>query len=153
MKKSNLKKKVLSSKNKIRFSEWATTQLLFFLFCAIAIIFSYWAYVSKISVVSVAEGEVIPSGQIKTVQHLEGGIIDKILVREGQHVNKGDPLMILESTASQADVNEIQGRLDLQTIKIIRLKAEIEEKILPEYNNYYSLNYSEEIPTKKVVNS
>ena len=137
-------KKLYSKKNKFYFKEWASTQLLFLFFCGIIIAVGYWAYVSKISVVSVADGEVVPSGQIKTVQHLEGGIIKKILVQEGQRVTKGEKLMILESTSSQADVNEVQSRIDLLTIKNIRLKAEINNEILPQYSNYYSLKYPNE---------
>ena len=138
-------KKPFSKKSKFYFKEWASTQLLFIFFCAIIITVCYWAYVSKISVVSVAEGEVVPSGQIKTVQHLEGGIIKEILVQEGQRVKKDEKLMILESTSSQADVNEVQTRIDLLTIKTIRLKAEIDDQILPNYSNYYSLKYPNEV--------
>ena len=137
--------KPFSKKSKFYFTEWASTQLLFLFFCAIIIAVCYWAYVSKISVVSVAEGEVVPSGQIKTVQHLEGGIIKEILVQEGQRVKKDEKIMILESTSSQADVNEVQTRIDLLTIKTIRLKAEIKDLTLPNYSKYYSLNYSNEV--------
>jgi len=132
-------------KSKFYFSEWASTQLLFLVFCGIIVAVCYWAYVSKIAVVSVAEGEVVPSGQIKTVQHLEGGIIKAILVQEGQRVKKDEKLMILESTSSQADVNEVQTRIDSLTIKTIRLEAEIDDLVLPKYSNYYSLNYSNEV--------
>ena len=138
-------KKLYAKKNKFYFKEWASTQLLFLFFCGIIMAVGYWAYVSKISVVSVAEGEVVPSGQIKTVQHLEGGIIKEILVIEGQRVTKSEKLMILESTSSQADVNEVQSRIDLLTIKTIRLKAEIDHEILPQYSNYYSLKYPDQI--------
>jgi adhesin transport system membrane fusion protein len=137
--------KPFSKKSKFSFSEWASTQLLFLVFCCIIVVVCYWAYVSKIAVVSVAEGEVIPSGQIKTIQHLEGGIIKEILVQEGQRVKKDEKIMILESTSSQVDVNEVQTRIDLLTIKTIRLKAEIDNLILPKYSNYYSLNYSNEV--------
>ena len=137
--------KNFSKKIKFNFNEWASTQLFFLFFCSIVVAICYWAYVSKISVVSVAEGEVVPSGQVKTVQHLEGGIIKKILINEGQRVKKNEKLMILESISSQADVNEVQARIDLLNIKIIRLKAEIDKQILPNYSNYYSLNYSNEV--------
>ena len=137
--------KFFLKKNKFYFKEWASTQLLFIFFCAIIIVACYWAYISKISVVSVADGEVVPSGQIKTVQHLEGGIIKQILVQEGQRVNKDEKLMILESTSSQADVNEVQARIDLLTIKALRLQAEIKNKIMPDYSNYLSINYPNEV--------
>ena len=137
--------KYLSKKNKFSFKEWASTQLFFIFFCLIIIFFSYWAYVSKISVVSVAEGEVVPTGQIKTVQHLEGGIIKTILVQEGQRVDKNEELMILESTSTKADVDEVQTRIDLLSIKIIRLQAEIKNELLPNYSNYYSTKYPSQI--------
>ena len=137
--------KSFSNKSKFNFKEWANTQLFFLFFCGIIIVICYWAYISKISVVSVAEGEVVPSGQIRTVQHLEGGIINKILIHEGQRVKKNEKLMILESISNQADVNELQARIDLLSIKTIRLEAEIDKQILPNYSNYYSLNYSNEV--------
>ncbi len=135
-------KQVQNKENKFNFKEWANTQFLFFLLCAIILIVGYWAYISKISIVSVADGEVVPSGQIKTVQHLEGGIIKSILIQEGEKVEKGQTLMILESIATQAEVNEVQTRIDLLSIKSIRLKAEINNEILPSYSNYYSTKYS-----------
>ena len=137
--------KPFSKKSKFNFTEWASTQLFFLFFCSIVVAICYWAYVSKISVVSVAGGEVVPSGQVKTVQHLEGGIIKEILINEGQRVKKNEKLMILESTSNQADVNEVQARIDLLTIKTLRLEAEIHKEILPNYSNYYSLNYSNDV--------
>ena len=47
---------------------------LFLLTCIIACIaFGTWAWKSPLAIVSVAEGEVVPSTQVKTIQHLEGG--------------------------------------------------------------------------------
>ena len=43
-----------------------------------------------VEVVAVASGEVTPSGQVKRIQHLEGGIISEIVVEEGQRVSQGD---------------------------------------------------------------
>ena len=95
--------KPFSKKSKFYFKEWASTQLLFLFFCGIVIAVCYWAYVSTISIVSVAEGEIVPSGQIKTIQHLEGGIIKQILVQEGQRVKKDENLM---STVNERHENQ-----------------------------------------------
>ena len=86
--------------------------------------FIYWAANSNLEIVSVAEGEVKPEGETKSIQHLEGGIVKEILVEEGDRVSKGQSLMILESTLSDADVKELQARIDFLSIQIIRLKAE-----------------------------
>ncbi len=82
-----------------------------FLFIIIAMVVSFfiWAATGELDVVSRAMGEVVPSSRVKTVQHLEGGIIREILVREGEAVVSGQPLVILEATASTVDVAE-QGQ-------------------------------------------
>ena len=86
--------------------------------------FVYWAANSNLEIVSVAEGEVKPEGETKSIQHLEGGIVKEILVEEGEKISKGQSLMVLESTLSDADVKELQARLDFLSIQIIRLKSE-----------------------------
>ena len=48
-----------------------------------------------IEVLSLADGQVIPQGRIKYVQHLEGGIVEEILVKEGEKVETNQPLVIL----------------------------------------------------------
>ena len=54
------------------------THLLFLLCIVLSGSFIYWATVAKLDIVSVAQGRVVPSGRIKEVQHLEGGIIEEI---------------------------------------------------------------------------
>ncbi|MBF0428244.1 MAG: HlyD family type I secretion periplasmic adaptor subunit [Magnetococcales bacterium] len=83
-----------------------------------------WASVGMLDVLSFAQGEVIPSTQIKQVQHLEGGVIRRILVKEGDKVQKGQPLVELENVASDADVGEITARLASLEVDNARLQAE-----------------------------
>lgn len=101
-----------------------------FLFTLILMVtaFFIWAAMGELDVVSRAQGEVVPSTRVKTIQHLEGGIIGKILVKEGEIVKKGLPLVILKSTASTADVAEQIIRMRSLEIKIRRLDAEIRGK-------------------------
>ena len=95
-----------------------------FLLCgAMVVSFSIWASVSTLDIVSMATGEVIPSTQVKTIQHLEGGIIREIHVREGETVTQGQLLMKLEPTASDADVAELQVRLRSHSVDQARLEA------------------------------
>lgn len=86
--------------------------------------------VGTLDIVSMTMGEVIPSSQVKTIQHLEGGIVLEILVREGQAVTKDQPLVVLEQTFSGADVAELRVRLNSLTVDIKRLENEAAE--LPE---------------------
>ncbi len=66
-----------------------SAHMTFFLCGAMVVSFSVWASISTLDIVSMATGEVIPSTQVKTIQHLEGGIIREIHVREGETVTEG----------------------------------------------------------------
>jgi len=87
--------------------------------------FLAWSWIGRLDVVSFAMGEVVPSSQVKTVQHLEGGIVAEIRVREGDRVKVGQPLMVLESTASGADVDELEVRISALTADVARLSADM----------------------------
>lgn len=112
-----------------------TTHLFLGLCVALCVSFFIWASIGKLDIVSMATGEVIPSTQVKSVQHLEGGIVREIAVREGDHVKKGQPLITLEPTASGADVGELQVRLNSLRVTIASLEAEavgLEKPVFPE---------------------
>ena len=66
-----------------------------------------WATVSRVDVVAVARGKVIPSGYSKVVQPLDGGIVRAIRVHEGQAVRTGQVLVELDPTASDADLSRL----------------------------------------------
>ena len=103
-----------------------------FVLCGVMVVaFSIWASVSTLDIVSMATGEVIPSTQVKTVQHLEGGIIRKVEVREGAPVKKGQALMTLEPTSSQADVSELRVRLRSLRADLARLEGLTENVEMP----------------------
>lgn len=97
-----------------------------FLVLLVALVVSLigWAYVSPIDVVSTAIGEVIPSSQVKSIQHLEGGIVREIMVHEGDRVTVGQPLVALEGTSSGADVKELKVRIAALRVDVARLQAE-----------------------------
>ncbi len=80
--------------------------------------------VARLDEVAVADGELVPRGQVKTIQHLEGGIIADLVVSEGDSVLKGDPLVLLDLTSIGASVEAIQVQLDALELKRARLLAE-----------------------------
>lgn len=89
-----------------------------------------WAYFARLDEVSSAPGEVIPKGQVKVIQHLEGGILSEINVVEGQPVSKGTPLVRLELGLNSANTAEIKLQIDGLTAKRERLMAEANGKPL-----------------------
>lgn len=83
-----------------------------------------WAIVFPLDVVSVAEGTVEPSARLQKVQHLEGGIVRELLIKEGEKVEKGQELVRLEPTQSNADYGEVDARLTALKADQLRLEAE-----------------------------
>lgn len=88
------------------------------------VIATLWAAFAEIDQVVRGDGKVITRSQIQLVQNLEGGILSEILVREGDTVEKDQPLMRIDSTRYVSAFRESeQGSLSLQA-KIARLAAE-----------------------------
>lgn len=105
-----------------------STHGFFLALAACCVGFTVWAHQGRLDVVSVAEGEVVPVSQVKSVQHLEGGIVRHILVHEGDMVTQGQPLVELDSVASDANVEELGVRLTALRIDMARLEAELAGK-------------------------
>ncbi|MGF1499338.1 MAG: HlyD family type I secretion periplasmic adaptor subunit [Elainellaceae cyanobacterium] len=84
-----------------------------------------WAYFSKIDEVAVANGELIPSAQVRPVRALEGGVIDEILVREGDVVEQGDVLIVQDPKLNQAEVDRLRESAALIRQDIARYEAEL----------------------------
>lgn len=87
-------------------------------------VFILWALWADLEEVAVAEGEVVPQEQIQSIQHLEGGIVEEIMVFEGDLVAKGQPLMQLNLTPFMANREELHIQLESLKLKKARLEAE-----------------------------
>jgi HlyD family secretion protein len=83
-----------------------------------------WAHFSKVDEVAAAQGELIPSTQVRPVRSLEGGVIREIKVQEGDEVKQGDILVEQDPTLSQAEVDRLQSAAELVRQDIARLEAE-----------------------------
>src|SRR3546814_14838845 len=77
---------------------------------------------APLDVITRGEAEIVPYGQVKVVQHLEGGIIADILVREGDLVERGQPLLRIRSIITTAEFNEIRDRYFSLRADIARLQ-------------------------------
>ncbi len=102
------------------------TSIFFTVFMLAASI--YWAWATEVSEVTVSRGEVVPAGLIHDIQHLEGGIVNQIHVRNGDRVGLGDPLLEFAPPASQSEFSQTQVRLGSLTLEGERLQAIIEQR-------------------------
>ena len=83
-----------------------------------------WASMAELDRVAVATGSVVPQGEVRIVQHLEGGIVTAIHVREGDQVQTGQPLIQLDLGSGGINAEEIQVRLDGLELERARLLSE-----------------------------
>jgi HlyD family secretion protein len=84
-------------------------------FAAIALVFGgfgIWATFAPLDRAAVAQGQVAVETNNKPVQHLEGGIIREILVRDAQQVQEGDVLFRLQPTNAQANLDLLRKQID-----------------------------------------
>jgi len=89
--------------------------------------FGVWGGTAPIAGAVVASGMFVATGQNKIIQHLEGGVIREILVREGDRVEPNQTLVHLDETAPRAELR----RLELRHMRLMamdaRLQAEMRE--------------------------
>ncbi|NQU59762.1 MAG: HlyD family type I secretion periplasmic adaptor subunit [Rhodospirillales bacterium] len=83
-----------------------------------------WAFFAELDEVAVSPGEVVPQGKVRVIQHLEGGIVEKLFVAEGDVVKEGDTLLQLNQESTGTNKAELQVRLDSQLLIRARLNAE-----------------------------
>lgn len=87
-------------------------------------IFGSWAVTAPLDSAAIAPGVVTVKSHRKTIQHLEGGIVSEILVRDGDKVLEGDPILVLDPTQFQAELGITRGQLMLTRAMEARLRAE-----------------------------
>ncbi len=113
----------------IRLAEAETPGILratIVILCATVGAFLVWAAFSPVSEIARAPGEVIPATQSRMVQHRDGGIIAAVLVRDGQIVAQGEPVLRLDDTDVRQDLARAQARQTTLDLQEERLRALIE---------------------------
>jgi HlyD family type I secretion membrane fusion protein len=83
-----------------------------------------WSNTAHLSTAAIANGTLAVDSHRKSAQHLQGGIIREILVRDGQRVAVGDVLLRLDPTQTQSLVDMLRGQVDLGQAEEARMIAE-----------------------------
>lgn len=103
-------------------------------------VFGMWALFAPIETAALAPGKIVASSNRKTIQHLEGGIIRKIYVKEGSVVKAGDPLIKLEDTQART-------RYDLLHNQVIEYSA-TEARLIAQRDNQATIKFPANLLTQ-----
>ena len=88
-----------------------------------------WAATANLSGAVLGAGTVVVEGNVKRIQHREGGIVGKILVRNGMRVEAGDLLLKLDDTITRANLSIVTKQVDQLAARRLRLVAERDNAI------------------------
>ncbi|MCK5385001.1 MAG: HlyD family type I secretion periplasmic adaptor subunit [Alphaproteobacteria bacterium] len=98
--------------------------VLLFIIMAFVLFVIIWAAVTKIDIISRAQGQVVPSQEIQIVQSLEGGILEELLIAKGDLVEKGQVLLRISDVAFSSEERGTEARFRSLEAKKARLEAE-----------------------------
>lgn len=94
----------------------------------LVVAFVIWTYITPVNEVAVSEGKVVPQGNNHIVQHFEGGIVEDILVQNGELVARGEVLLHIAPIAAESDYDQLRSRNAALALKQIRLQALLNEE-------------------------
>jgi HlyD family type I secretion membrane fusion protein len=89
----------------------------------IVLTFVGWSAITHVPEVAVAQGAVVTADPVAPVQHLEGGIVEAVLVADGEGVRAGQPLLRFASVAAQAELDQLRVREASLRFQSARLRA------------------------------
>lgn len=128
-------------------SRWALWSL--FLTC---VVFFGWAYFAEIDQITRAPGSVISSARSQIIQSQDGGVIEELLVREGDVVQRDQVLVKIDGTRQQSSYLETRAKAAGLAITVARLQAEVlgrEPRFPPEAKDYPEFRETQTMLFKK----
>ncbi|MEO0972444.1 MAG: hypothetical protein AAFX85_05055, partial [Pseudomonadota bacterium] len=82
-----------------------------------------WAALTEVNEIARSSGEVVPSGLVQSVQHLEGGIVADLAVTNGTHVRAGDVLVQIADAGARSELAQLSVRRASLDLRLRRLDA------------------------------
>lgn len=105
------------------------------IFSALVIVLLLWANIANVRELSVATGEIAPFGSTRQAAHLEGGIVDDVLVSHGQTVTAGQPLIRLRTENAGGEFDRLEARRTDLELRLERLAAQVTARA-PDFSAY-----------------
>lgn len=104
------------------------------LFIPLLIALGAWAALAPLNAAAIANGEVVLNFDRKTIQHLEGGIVDEIFVSEGEAVARGELLISIRDLPQRTQINTLIDQLVNARARYSRLWAEHQDHRAPDFS-------------------
>lgn len=114
-----------------RHSPFAT--LITFVLCGMVLAAVLWMAFSSVDAVASAPGIVRPAGKSKIVNHPEGGRVAQVLIKEGDAVKEGDPLIVFDAELIEQEVLKVRANYLALAAETARLEAEIGGLAAPDF--------------------
>lgn len=138
-------------------------RMLLYCILSIFIVVVIWAWFAKVDEVIRGDGRVVPSRQVQVIQSLDGGIVSEILIREGELVKIGTPLVKIDETRAVSSLRENKGQYLALLAKQVRLRAlaeggafnppaEVQKEIPLVYEQEYALYNASREELDSIVN-
>lgn len=105
-------------------------RLLFWIVVFLVVFLVVWTFFGKVDIVVSARGMVAPEGEVKIIQALNTGVVQKILVKEGSKVEVGQVLMEIDPSTTEPELGSLVSTLDSIKLEIQMLEALSEGKLL-----------------------
>lgn len=126
----------------------AANKAFLFSVTTLLLVATYWASITNLEILTNAPGKVIPIGNVREIQNLEGGIIREVFVVEGQKINGGEKLIELEAVSSESQVGEIEAYLAFLEVESTLISSVLHSKEV-DFSDEISTNYPELITNGK----
>jgi hemolysin D len=85
-----------------------------------------WLTLGRTDIIASAQGRIVPTGAVQLVQPAEAGVVRRILVHDGDHVTKGQVLVLLDPTVSTAEAAQARKSLDSVSFEVARTQAVVD---------------------------
>lgn len=102
-----------------------SANVMLWIIAAFFVVFLLWATFTKVERTVHGSGRVVPSSKMQIISNLEGGVIEEILIKPGQVVQKGDVLVRLSPTLTSSELGSNTASVDALRAKIARLRGEV----------------------------
>jgi len=96
-----------------------------FVIAALGLCFGGWSALAPLTSAAIAPGAIAPEGAKKSLYHLEGGIVENILIRNGDLVRKGQVVIRMAPTQAVLNLDVLRHQRDATAVEVLRLSAEV----------------------------